>query len=416
VSSELYAGPFAALKYTRFRRFILSRLLTTFGSQMTYTVLGWVIYDATHDPLSLGLAGLAEIIPFLSVVWFAGPMADRYNRRNLALIAVSVIFLSVLVAGLFLSQTRPDNTSAVVSICYGLIVMIGFGRGFYGPSSQAMVPGLVPSHVFTNATTWNTSVFHISSVAGPALGGLILGFSGKEVVWGFILVILLLSFLLLASLDYSNPVKNTIREAFFTQIKAGVKFVFREPVIIGSLSLDLFAVLFGGAVAMLPVFARDILVCGPEGLGLLRAAPAAGALLMAGLLVLMPPGRSAGKILFFSVAGFGLCMTAFAFSTSFWLSAGILFLSGAFDNVSVVIRQTVVQMKTPEEMRGRVAAVNSVFISLSNEIGAFESGLAAQWFGLVPSVAAGGFITVAVVILLALRTPELRKLDLTRFK
>jgi MFS family permease len=382
---------------------------------MTYTVLGWVIYEATHDPLSLGLAGLAEIIPFLSVVWFAGPMADRYNRKWLIFGAVSLIFFSVFVAGLLIGYSGSGNPRAIVYICYGLIVMIGFGRGFYGPASQAMVPGLVPSEVFTNATTWSTGVFHISSVAGPALGGLLYGFAGKTLVWFFILALLGISLMLMLALQYRNPGRPVMREAFIKQIKAGISFVFREPVIIGSLSLDLFAVLFGGAVAMLPVFAKDVLDCGPEGLGLLRAAPAAGALVMAGMLVLRPPGKSAGKILLFSVAGFGLCMSAFAFSHSLMLSALILFISGALDNVSVVIRQTVVQMKTPEEMRGRVAAVNSVFISLSNEIGAFESGLAAQFLGLVPSVAAGGFITVAVVVLTALKIPALRRLDLTRF-
>jgi len=411
VSSEFKAGPFSALRYTIFRRFLLSRLLITFGTQMTYTVLGWIIYEATGDPLSLGMAGLAEIIPFLSVVWFAGPMADRYNRKWLLVGAGSLIFLSVLLAGLFLSGFG----TGIVMICYTLIVMIGFGRGFYGPASQAMVPGLVPSEVFTNATTWNTGVFHVSSVAGPALGGLIYAFAGRNWVWLSILILLGVSVLLMFSLPYRNPGTSLLREPFFRQIKSGIRFVFHEPVIIGSLSLDLFAVLFGGAVALLPVFAKDILHCGPEGLGFLRAAPAAGALSMAWILVLRPPGKSAGKILLISVAGFGFCMSVFAFSQSVILSAAVLFISGALDNVSVVIRQTVVQMKTPEEMRGRVAAVNSVFISLSNEIGAFESGLAAQFFGLVPSVALGGFITIIVVCITAFRMPALRRLDLTRF-
>jgi len=382
---------------------------------MTYTILGWVIYEVTGDPLSLGLAGLAEIIPFLSVVWLAGPMADRYNRKWLILGAVCLIFLSVLVAGLLIAGLGQDKPGGIVYVCYGLIIMIGFGRGFYGPASQAMVPGLVPTHTFTNATTWSTGIFHFSSVAGPALGGLLYGYAGRTWVWICILLLLGLSIIFLLSLKYQNPGRPLLRESFIKQIKAGISFVFREPIIIGSLSLDLFAVLFGGAVAMLPVFAKDILACGPEGLGVLRAAPAAGALTMAVILVMRPPGKSAGKILLVSVAGFGLCMSAFAYSQSFILSIFILFVSGALDNVSVVIRQTVVQMKTPEDMRGRVAAVNSVFISLSNEIGAFESGLAAQFLGLITSVAAGGFITVAVVLIIAVKIPALRRLDLTRF-
>ena len=409
---------FSAFQTKSFRWFVTGRLLLVLGFQIQYLVLGWLIYDLTHDPLQLGLAGLAEIIPFLSVIWLAGPLADRFNRKKIILITILAFITGYLLIGISIRHAGDFEKSKVLFLYYAMIVLVGFTRGFFGPSSQAIVPRLVPIEHFANATTWNTSVFHLASVAGPALGGLLYASGGKEFTYLLVLGLVSLGFFCMLMMRYPgngyvNPEK---RLPIFKQLKTGIKFVFQNQVIVGSLTLDLFAVLFGGAVALLPVFAAEVLHCGPEGLGLLRSAPAAGALLMAWFLVMIPPEKNAGKALLISVAGFGMCMIGFALSTNFYLSLILLFASGSLDNISVVIRQTVVQMRTPDHMRGSVAAVNSIFIGMSNEIGAFESGLAARLFGLVPSVIAGGLITIGVVGATAKYAPDLRKLNLKEFQ
>jgi MFS family permease len=409
---------FAAFETKAFRWFVTGRMLLVLGFQIQYLVLGWLIYDLTHDPLQLGLAGLAEIIPFLSVIWLAGPLADRFNRKKIIIITLLLFLAGYSMIGWVIHQAGPEQKSLVLLLYYGMIILVGFTRGFFGPSSQAIVPTLVPAQHFANATTWNTSVFHLSSVAGPALGGLLYAGGGKEFTYLFVFAILLLGLCCLLLMKYpGNQTKNNQpRLPILGQLKTGIKFVFSHQVIIGSLTLDLFAVLFGGAVALLPVFAVEVLHCGPEGLGLLRSAPACGALVMAWILVMVPPEKNAGKALLISVAGFGLCMIGFALSTNFYLSLALLFLSGSLDNISVVIRQTVVQMRTPDHMRGSVAAVNSIFIGMSNEIGAFESGLAAKLLGLIPSVIFGGLVTIGVVGATAKYAPELRKLNLKEFQ
>lgn len=393
-------------------------MLLVLGFQIQYLVLGWLIYDLTHDPLQLGLAGLAEIIPFLSVIWVAGPLADRFNRKKIIVITILLFMAGYLLIGFGVQNAGPENKSLVLLLYYAMIILVGFTRGFFGPSSQAIVPILVPAKDFANATTWNTSVFHLSAVAGPALGGWLYAKGGKEFTYCFVLILLLIGLFCVINMKYpgNQPKDHQARLPILKQLKTGIQFVFGHQVIIGSLTLDLFAVLFGGAVALLPVFAAEVLHCGPEGLGLLRSAPAAGALVMAWMLVMVPPEKNAGKALLISVSGFGLCMIGFALSTNFYLSLVLLFLSGSLDNISVVIRQTVVQMRTPDHMRGSVAAVNSIFIGMSNEIGAFESGLAAKLLGLIPSVIFGGLVTIGVVGVTAKYAPELRKLNLKEFQ
>jgi MFS family permease len=412
------AEAFAALSYVPFRRFIIARLVSTLSVQIMHLVLGWMIYDITRDPLSLGLAGLAEIIPFLSVIWISGAIADRNNRKYVVLICLSGIFAGVLTLGLLQYLFFSDSRTATLLIFYAIIVLLGLVRGFFGPSLQAMVPNLVPSAVFTNATTWNTSMFHLGSVAGPAIGGFLYAFGGKELIFFIVLGLLSTAIILMSMVNYRQSIRSMIankKESLYKGLVEGIRFVRSRQVIIGALSLDLFAVLFGGAVSMLPVFANEVLNCGAEGLGILRAAPAIGALTMGGILMFRPPGRLAGKKMLWSVAMFGLCISMFALSKLFWLSWILLFLSGLFDNISVVIRQTVVQMRTPDEMRGRVAAVNSIFIGMSNEIGALESGVAARLLGLIPSVFLGGMATILVVLVTGKVAPKLRNLDLTRF-
>jgi MFS family permease len=396
-----------ALKVKPFRQFLFARFFLIFSVQMQNLILSWMVYGITKDPLSLGLIGIAEIIPFLSVVLFAGNMADKFSRKKMVfwatlLITSSSVFLYYLAA----NQDKIAPPLLLTSY-YTIVVVIGFGRGFFGPASQAMVPTLVPADVFANATTWNTTAFHIASIIGPAVGGLMFGFGGAFISMPVIVFMQMLSLILYFTLKYDQVYSEKTDEPILQRLSGGFKFVFSNQVIINSLSLDLFAVLFGGATALLPVFAAEIYHCGAQGLGVLRSAPAAGAVLMAVLLMWKPPGKGAGKILLVSVAMFGLSMIAFALSQNFYLSVAILALSGAVDNVSVVIRQTLVQMNTPDEMRGRVASVNSVFISLSNEIGSFESGLAAKFFGLVPSVIYGGLATIGVVGVTAKIAPKL---------
>lgn len=403
---------FDALKVKPFRQFVLARFFLIFSVQMQNLILSWMVYDITKDPLSLGLIGIGEIIPFLSVVLFAGNMADKFSRKKMVfwstlLITCSSIFLYYLAA-----HTASIATPLLLTCYYTIVVVIGFGRGFFGPASQAMVPTLVPAKVFANATTWNTTAFHIASIIGPAIGGLMFGFGGAYITMPVIIVLQVVSLILYFTLKYEQVYSPKSNEPIIKRLSEGIKFVFSNQVIINSLSLDLFAVLFGGAAALLPVFAAEIYHCGAQGLGVLRAAPAFGAVLMAVILMWKPPGKGAGKILLSAVALFGLCMIVFALSKNFYLSVAILALSGAVDNVSVVIRQTLVQMNTPDEMRGRVAAVNSVFISLSNEIGSFESGLAAKFFGLVPSVIYGGLATIGVVGVTAKIAPKLKAMDM----
>jgi MFS family permease len=403
---------FDALKVIPFRHFLLARFSLIFSVQMQNLILSWLVYDITKDPLSLGLIGIAEVIPFLVVVLFAGNMADQYSRKKMVIYATMLIACSsILLCYLTLNKQAIDSSMLLLGY-YTVIAVIGLARGFFGPASQAMVPNLVGSEVFANATTWNTTAFHIASIIGPAFGGLIFGFGQAITSMVVIIGLQLISLSLYFKLPYKQVYNENTREPIFKRLKEGIKFVFNSQVIIGALSLDLFAVLFGGATSLLPVFAAEVYHCGAEGLGLLRAAPAVGAVLMAVLIMIKPPGKGAGKILLVSVAAFGLCMIAFALSKNLYLSIAILALSGAVDNVSVVIRQTLVQSNTPDEMRGRVASVNSVFIGLSNEIGSFESGLAAKIFGLVPSVIYGGLATIGIVSATAKVAPKLRVMDM----
>jgi MFS family permease len=275
---------------------------------------------------------------------------------------------------------------------------------------------LVPRHLYTNSSTWNSTVWHIAAISGPALGGLIYGFFGVQAAYIVVLFLVIVALSLLFFVKrYHNP-QIVLTETIKQRLSSGLKFVFRNQILLGTMSLDMFAVLFGGAVAMLPIFAAEILFVGPQGLGFLRAAPMVGAVLMSLLLAYRPPAVNAGKWLFISVAGFGLSIICFAISKNFYLSLFLLCLSGLFDNISVIIRATTLQLLTPDEMRGRVASVNSIFIGSSNEIGSFESGLAAKVMGLVPSVIFGGSMTLMVVGIIAKRAPLLRKLNLRALK
>ena len=415
------ASAYDVLKIKDFRSYILARTFITFGVNVLGTVVGWQIYEYTKDTFSLGLIGLAEFVPFLIVTLIGGYIADIFDRK---IIIQTCIFLYAACAfSLFMISTSYAYIldSYGVTPIYFIIGLTGLVRGFLGPAQTAFAAQLVPKELFTNAVTWSTTSWHISSIGGPAIGGILYGISkGAWSSYLIVTILALIGLLLLLTIKSRHEVRivqlNTEggvpKESFFQNIKTGTDFVFKNQVILGSLALDMFAVLFGGAVALLPAFAKDILQLGPEGLGIMRAAPAVGALVMAVILSYHPPVKNSGKILLYSVGGFGVCTILFAISTNYWFSLIMLAGTGFFDNVSMVIRGTVIQLFTPNEMRGRVSSVNSLFIGSSNELGAFESGLAAKFMGLVPSVVFGGTMTLIVVLTTWLKAPKLRSLNL----
>ncbi len=400
------ADPYLALRHPEYRAFLLGALVLFMGTQIQTVAIGWQVYGLTGDPLSLGLVGLCEALPFLALTLLGGHAADRMDRRMLTLLSA----LPILAAGLGLLAANLHGNPSQVGVFYAAQVLAGAGRAFHRPATQALGSELVPREAYANAASWRSAVFHTAMVAGPALGGLLVAASAR-LAYGVEAVLMAAGLLCLARIrPRPRPAEHGDRPAL-DGLFEGVRFVFREKVVLGALSLDLFAVLFGGAAALLPVFARDILQVGGLGFGVLRAAPAAGSILMSVLLAHRPPLRRAGRTLLLCVAAFGLCWIGFAFSRSFVLSLVLLAASGAFDNVSVVLRATLVQTFTPQPLMGRVAAVNSYFIGSSNELGAFESGLAARLLGTVASVVFGGVMTLVVVAGTAWRAPQLRKLD-----
>ncbi len=407
---------YAVWRLSSFRRFITGRFFLTFAIQMQSVIVGWQVYDLTHDPFSLGLIGLSEAIPFLIVALFAGHVADLFNRKLIISITATVYVLSAFVL-LYMSYIMPTVyiTSGVLPL-YIVIAITGLARAFFYPAQTAYLAQIVPRALYANSSTWNSTVWHIAAVSGPAAGGLMYGFVGIHAA--FICVVFFSAFSLIfffTSKSVPLPVK-LIKEGIFTSLSTGIKFVFNNQVLLGALALDMFAVLFGGAVALLPVFASEILHTGPQGLGFLRAAPAVGAVLMAMILAYYPPIHRSGIKLLWAVGGFGACIIFFALSENFLLSIALLAFSGMFDNVSVIVRGTILQMYTPDEMRGRVASVNSLFVGSSNELGSFESGLAAKIMGLIPSVVFGGAMTVSIVLATARFAPKLRKMEIKGLK
>ncbi len=407
---------YAVWRIGNFRRFITGRFFLTFAIQMQSVIVGWQVYDITHDVFSLGLIGLSEAIPFLAMALFAGHVADLVNRKTIISIAATVYVLAAIVL-LYMSYVMPSLylTSGVLPL-YIVIAVTGLARAFFYPAQSAYMAQIVPRSLYANSSTWNSTIWHIAAVSGPAVGGLVYGFAGIHAA--FICVVffsaLSLSFFY-TSKSVPLPLRQ-VKEKIFTSLSTGLKFVFGHQVLLGALALDMFAVLFGGAVALLPVFASEVLHTGPQGLGFLRAAPALGAVLMAMILAYHPPIHRSGIKLLWAVGGFGACIIFFALSGNFFLSLGLLALSGMFDNVSVIIRGTILQMYTPDEMRGRVASVNSLFVGSSNELGSFESGLAARLMGLIPSVVFGGGMTVLIVLVTAGFAPKLRKMEIKGMK
>jgi len=388
--------PYAALRHPKFSRYIVCLFALTLGIQIQGTVVGWQMYDLTKDPLALGLIGLAEALPALSTALYAGHVADQRDRRTISLIALGVL-VCCSVALWVLAGPAPLGLDALtidrVTAIYGVIIVSGVARAFLQPARQALSAELVPRALFKNAITWRSGTWQLALLA-----------------FAVDAVLMLIAVVVLLSINHRSPVREGSGEGVWESVAGGVRFVVREPVILGALTLDLFSVLFGGAVALLPIFAAEILSVGPIGLGVLRAAPAAGAVAMSLVLARHHDFERTGHTLLWAVAGFGACMIGFGLSTTFWLSVALLFVAGLCDMISVVIRSTLLQARTPEGMLGRVSSVNQLFIGSSNEIGMFESGVTARWFGTAPSVVIGGCATLVVVGSVAWFVPVLRRL------
>jgi MFS family permease len=402
-------SPYAALRIPGFRRYIFGLFAFTIAIQIQGTVVGWQIYELTHDKLALGLIGLAEALPFISMALYAGHVVDRHDRRRVSLAALWVLLLCSA-ALLALPQFLSGRPAIVVRAIYAVIMISGLARSFLQPARQALGAELVPRELYANAITWRSGTWQLASVVGPAVGGLLYAIGGTTLAYAVDVVLTLVGLGFYLAVRHRSAPRRDHTAAAGASLLGGIRFVWGEPVLLGSLSLDLFSVLFGGATALLPVFAAEILHVGPEGLGLLRAAPAIGAVATSVVLAHMRPMHRAGRTLFWAVAIFGLSIIGFGLSTIFTLSVAMLALSGAADMVSVFIRSTLIQTLTPVHMMGRVMAVNSIFVGSSNEVGMFESGVTARLFGTVPSVLFGGVATLVVVAITAWRLPSLRRL------
>ena len=401
--------PWSSLRYPAYRSFLLAMGAVFVATQVQSTVLGWQVYRITGDPLSLGLVGLAEAVPFLALTLLGGWEADRRDRRSLSLWSLGAVALS---GAALLAATLLPLRSAVP--LYAAQALAGVGRAFFRPASSALGTELVPREHYHNAATWRSSVLQTTMVVGPALGGALLAVAGPWLGYAAVLALSGCGLALLLSIGPRPRPAAGGGPSVFSALREGVGFVFGQPLLLGAMSLDLFAVLFGGATALLPVFATDVLRVGAIGFGVLRAAPAAGSVLMSFAMARLGELRRAGPVLLWAVALFGLTWIGFAFSRWFALSVALLAVGGMLDNVSVVLRSTLVQIWTPQDRMGRVSAVNGFFIGSSNELGAFESGLAARLLGLVPSVVFGGAMTLVTVAMVAWRVPALRRLGRIR--
>ncbi len=392
------------LRHKNFALYLCARVVATLGVQMQSVAIGWQVYALTGDLFDLGMIGLAQFAPFFLLVLPAGEVADRYDRRRI----ITACLALQLVCALFL-LTFSLTAQSVVWPVFAALTLFGTARAFMMPASQAILINIVPAASFGPAVALSSSTFHVAVILGPVLGGF-LYLGGPKLVYG-VVAVLLAAGIVLMLLIQSAPVQSVQKRASLRTVLEGLQFVWSRPVVLGAISLDLFAVLLGGAVALLPAYARDVLHTDTTGLGLLRSAPGAGAALTSILLAFHPLGRRVGLWMFGGVAVFGLATVALGYTSSLGVAMLALFLTGAGDMVSVYVRHILVQVETPDAIRGRVSAVNAIFIGASNELGEFESGVVAAWLGLVPAIVIGGVATLAVTIVWAWRFPVLRRMD-----
>jgi MFS family permease len=402
------ADAYASLRLPEFRYWLASSVFSTLANRALAVAIGYQIYELTRDPLALGILGLVEAIPAVGLSLFGGHFADRHDRRAIVLVTRAISVLAALALALLSLNVQVMGVAAL----YAVVFVAGVARGFADPAASAFEAQVVPRVLYVNAATWSGSVWQATAIVGPALGGFVYAFFGVTAAYAMIALFLALAWGCMALIQRKPMPPYDKGESVWQSIKVGVSYVLHHQVLVGSMALDLFAVLFGGAIALLPVYASDILNVGPAGLGLLVAAPSVGALAAMLWSTRHPPVKQAGKILFGVVAGFGVSMIVFALSRNFFLSLFALALSGMFDGISMVIRETILRLYSPEHLRGRIAAVQWIFIGSSNEIGAFESGVAASVLGAVPAVWLGGVVTLIVVGVTFVLAPKLRAMDL----
>ena len=414
---EKKLDPYAALRFKEFNIFLILRFILVFGWSMQFIIIEWEVYNLTKDPLSLGLIGLCEVIPAISMALFAGHIVDQNEKKKLFVLAVSA-FLFVSFGYYYitspLAYDNHSNDNILIGI-YALVFVGGFIRSFFGPIIFSLIALMVPKKIYPNAATWSSSTWQLAVVIGPAFAGFSIAWIGVHTSMGIVLASIIIALFLAIFFIKKKPILNpNIGEPILKSLKAGISFVYNSKAILVALTLDMIAVLFGGAIALLPIYAQDILQVGSQGFGILRAAPAVGSVIIMFISAHIPLTKNAGKKLLFAIFGFGLSIIVFGVSSIFWVSVLALFMYGVTDGISMIIRQTILQLKTPDEYRGRVASVNSIFIGSSNELGAFESGFTAKIMGTVPAVVFGGVMTILTVGFTAFKFPSFTKLDLTK--
>ncbi|MFI5194963.1 MAG: MFS transporter [Chitinophagales bacterium] len=407
------SSPLEAVRIFEFRNLVIGRFLFIMGLRMMSTLVGWWIYNLTNAPIAIGIVGLSEFVPAVSFALYAGHVIDLSEKRKMLLLGVFLYGLAALLL-LVLSTSfgsRNFHPHSIALLIYLIIFGTGVVRSFSGPVFNVVLAQVVPKKLLQNATTWNQGAYLSASVTGHALGGFLIAALGNTGTLSVVSILVFSAFTVLLTLKPKPPLNERGEKKTWDSVKEGLVFVFRTKELLGAISLDLFAVLFGGAVAMVPVYARDILKVGARGFGFLNGASDMGSICVVILLTLFPLKRSQGKKLMLAVAGFGICIIVFGLSRVFWLSFGVLLISGILDGISVVTRGTIMQLKTPDNMRGRVMSVNSMFINSSNELGQFESGIMARLLGVVPSVVFGGCMTLIVVVTTWIKAPSLRKME-----
>ena len=405
--------PYAAVRISEFRNLVIGRFIFIMALRMMSTLVGWWIYNLTNAPIAIGIVGLSEFVPAFAFALYAGHVIDISEKRKLLITGVALYFVAALIL-LFLSTnfTGQHLHNHIIAVCiYAVIFCTGIVRSFAGPTFNVILAQIVPKNILQNATTWNQGAWLSASVSGHAIGGFLIAGLGNKGTLIVVSSLVLIAFFILFQLKPKPALNERGEKKTWDSVKEGLNFVFKTKELLGALSLDLFAVLFGGAVAMVPVFARDILKVGPQGFGFLNGASDMGSICIVIALTFFPVRKQQGKKLLLAVAGFGTCIIIFGVSKLFVLSFGALMISGMLDGISVVTRGTIMQLKTPDNMRGRVMSVNSMFINSSNELGQFESGVAAKILGVVPSVVFGGCMTLLVVVTTWFKAPSLRKME-----
>ncbi len=409
--------PFASLRYYEFRSFIGMRFFLTFAYQMQAVIIGFHIYYLTKDPLALGLIGLCEAVPAISIALYGGYVTDKSEKKTLLIkVCLSLFIFSWLM--LFITSSTASrylSSHQTIIIMYGIIACSGIARGFFSPVTFSLMAEILPKKFYPNGATWSSSSWQTASIAGPAIGGLVYGFYGITVTYGFIIFFIFISLICIFFFK-PHPAKFIPKESIYKSLSEGINFVFKSKMMLGAMCLDLFSVFFGGAVALLPVFANDILKVGSEGLGFMRAATSIGAVITMLAMTKFSPMNHPWRNLLIAITGFAISIICYGLSKSFYLTLFLLFCEGAFDSVSIIIRSTIIQLLTPDQMRGRVSAVNQMFIGSSNEIGAFESGLTAKLMRTVPAVVFGGCMTLSIVGITYLKTKNLLPLSLDDIK